>query len=42
VVRASRKAASPKRASGNGFALNPAMAFAGNASAPDDALFTKF
>ena len=42
VARPARKAAAaPKRASG-GYALNPAMAFNGGVSAPDDALFTKF
>ncbi|MET0351811.1 MAG: hypothetical protein ABW067_18590, partial [Rhizobacter sp.] len=42
AARTARKAAAPKRASGNGYALNPAMAFSGGISAPDDALFTKF
>ena len=44
AVRSTRKAAaaSKRATSGGGFALNPAMAFAGNASAPDDAQFTKF
>jgi len=42
-ARPARKAAAAsKRASGNGFALNPAMAYSGGISAPDDALFTKF
>ncbi len=40
-ARPARPPRAPKRASG-GYALNPAMAFSGSASAPDDALFTKF
>ncbi|ARN21689.1 methyl-accepting chemotaxis protein [Piscinibacter gummiphilus] len=43
ISRPARKAAAAaKRTSAGGYALNPAMAFSGGVSAPDDALFTKF